>query len=278
MECTVNTEERIYIRKHHVVCHTLCGHMVKLRTKRPPFINPEVSIKYSRYLSERIGAHYVLKRRHAQISKDCKIILERITMKKLCTTGILMENLKATPYLKMRLGSKQSECLCTHCKNKIEGVPEEHRNLDISTESSKGTYSPEDFSEIIGKITAKENIFQKIKHLQSVYDKYGQETVRWLHTRFFGCYRIKEKRAGIKPFVLKGQWTREKAQKFFYSYKTAQSLKNLSFFINLHPEQTQSHIVHKDRKIFYTLKISKIDLQPRAQMEKYVKRCISTAQ
>ncbi|EHY65121.1 hypothetical protein NERG_01567 [Nematocida ausubeli] len=263
-ECTVNLLERIYIRKEHLVCHTVCNQVLKIRFKKYSLIRPEVSIKYFRCIARRFGCHAVDKE-VVKISKESKLLLERMAHKELVTTGILMSNLKTHGYARIAYTS-DSACTCSDCLEK------EKRALTIK-EYSLGGYTAEDFKSIINLIKKNEKIKIKIRGQEMQYNKCGIRTTREIYDRFFGYYNLKEKRAGIRPFVQKGPWTKENANKLIHSYKTAMSIREMSFFIILYKTSHPSAnlILYNNTHVYYTLVIHKVDLKTKYELRQHIK-------
>lgn len=271
MECVVDTGRSIHLGRTYVVCHTVCGGILRIRLRSCAQIKPEVSIKYMKYLAAKIGTKYVLTQHAVALSKDSRLLVERRVSKRVCAFGTYAENLKVHPFLKISLNRHHDSREISACK-KCASVPYQIRAISETAciEYSASPFSQSDFLSIVQAILQEEKILDKITSLSSVYDRYGQSTVKWLATRFAGCSKIKEKRAGIKPFVLKGQWTREKAQRFFYSYKTAMAIREMSLFVSLVDPSTPraSTIIHNGHPVFYTVKISHIELKSRKEIEK----------
>ncbi|KAI5181349.1 hypothetical protein NEOKW01_1543 [Nematocida sp. AWRm80] len=227
--------QRLYVRKEHVVCHTNCGRVIKIRLKRAGKIRPAISIKYSMYLSKRIDHMYTVPKSIARLSKDSKVLLETILGCRVNGSGILMHNLKTPMHTRVFLKPLHLS---------FWKYPQKTSFPDYSLipmEFSSGDYDKNLFKSISIEILKQEQIIEKISKQQTLYDKYGQDHINTLFSRYFGCYRLKKKCAGIKPFILKGQWTRDKAEDCLYSYKTASSLRESSFFINIHSITTISN-------------------------------------
>ncbi|KAH9385553.1 uncharacterized protein NEMAJ01_0449 [Nematocida major] len=264
MECVVDLSERIYIRREHLVCHTACNQILKVRFRRYSLIRPEVAIKYFRCVVKRFGA-YGLDKKVVRLSKESKFLLEKIANKELVSTGILMSNLKTGAFA--RLGYvTDTRCTCSDCMLK------ECRLLTIKESNTFG-YSPEDFKNIINTIQKKEKMKSKIKQQEALYNKFGIKSTRAIYDRFFGCYNLKGKRAGIRPFTLKGPWTKENANKLMHSYKTSLSIKAMSFFVILHKigHPSASFITYNNSQIYYTLIVHKIDLKTKAELRQHIK-------
>lgn len=270
MECVVDAGRSIHIGRTYVICHTACGGILRIRLKSCVQIKPEVSIKYMKYLAAKIGSKYVLPLRAVALSKDSRLLVERRVSKRVCAFGTYAENLKVHPFLKISLSRHADSREVSACR-KCASVPYQIRALSETAciEYSASPFSQSDFQSIADAILQEEKILEKISSLSSVYDRYGQSTVTWLASRFAGCSRIKEKRAGIKPFVLKGQWTREKAQRFFYSFKTAMAIREMSLFISLVDPSTPgaSVLLHNGHPVFYAVKVSHIELKSRKEIE-----------
>ncbi|EIJ88532.1 hypothetical protein NEPAR06_1580 [Nematocida parisii] len=266
-ECSVNLLERIYIKKEYLVCHTLCNQIVKIRFKKYSLIRPEVAIKYFKCIARRFG-NYAVDKEVVRISKESKLLLERIAHKELSSTGILMSNLKINGFARISCIT-ENKCGCNECLEK------ERRVLAIKEYSLDG-YSYEDFKNIISLIKKNEKIKTKIMQQMQQYNKYGVRTTREVYDRFFGCYNLKEKRAGIRPFIQKGPWTKESANKLIHSYKTAMSIREMSFFVILyktcHP--SANFIMYNNTQIYYTLIIHKIDLKTKYELRQYIKNKI----
>lgn len=263
-ECSANLAEKIYIRKEHLVCHTMCNHIVKIRFKKYSMIRPEVSIKYFKCIVKRFG-NYAIAKEVVKLSKESKLALEKISGKELTPTAILMRNLKKGIYARMTY-VQECTCMCNEC------LEEENRTLAIP-ECSTGPYTLEEFKGIISQIKKKEKIKEKIKEQEASYNKYGIRQIRMIYDRFFGCYNLKEKRAGIRPFTLKGPWTKDSANKLIHSYKTSTSIKNMSFFILIHKHSInpQQFILHNSTPVYYSVIIHKIDLKTKAELRQHIK-------
>ncbi|KAI5191437.1 hypothetical protein NEMIN01_1513 [Nematocida minor] len=263
-ECSVNLAERVFIRKEHLVCHTSCAQILKIRFKKYSMIRPEVSIKYFNCIAKRFG-HSTVDKDAVRITKESKLHLEKISGKELASTGILMPNLKNGAFARMAY-TTENKCACSEC------LEEEKRTLAIK-ECSPGSYSIEDFKSIIGLIKKNEKLNNKMKGQEMLYNKYGIQRIRSIYDRFFGCYNLKEKRAGIRPFTLKGPWTKENANKLIHSYKTSLSIKNMSFFIQLgRNSHNSSHcVVYNNTPVYYTVIIHKIDLKTKSDLRQHIK-------
>lgn len=263
-KCSVDPSAKIFVRKEHLVCQTACSRILKIRFKNYSMIRPEVSIKYFNCLVRRFGS-YRLEKEVVRISKESKLFLERLTKKEIAATGILMPNLKTQTYA--RLGyTTDNQCCCDNC------LESERRTLHIK-ENSLGGYSAEEFKALINSIKKKEKIKNKIKEQEISYNKYGIRTIRSIYERFFGCYNLKEKRAGIRPFTLKGPWTKDNANRLMHSYKTSMSIKNISFFILIHKNNippTAHTITYNNTTVYYTLAIHKIDLKTKTELRQHI--------
>ncbi|KAI5170690.1 hypothetical protein NEFER03_0149 [Nematocida sp. LUAm3] len=268
MECIINTEKEIYLREGYVFCYTICNRVLKVRLFNKKTIHPEVFIKYMKYLSMRIDPKYVLEQHMAYINKESKMVLERIVGSRVCSTGILTEDLKAFPFLRVSFGKSSLNEL-------PPALPLSFLLLHPSaeTEASPALLQNHDSVEVIERVLLQERLLEKIKDQQKTYNKYGRETIHTLQRRFFGCYALKKKRMGIKPFTLKGEWTKEKAQKFLYSYKTYLALCRSSFFINFLPYPDNSHgaVEMNGTMYYYRIKISKIKLIRRKEIEENIR-------
>lgn len=263
-ECSVNLAERIHIRKEHLVCYTICNHVVKVRFKKYALIRPDVSIKYFKCIVKRFG-NYAVSKEIVKLSKDSKLALEKISGKELVGNAVMMTNLKIGVYARISY-TTENTCVCNEC---LEG---ERRSLVVK-ECSMGGYTQEDFKSIIGQIKKNEKLKEKIKEQEASYNKYGIRQIRMIYDRFFGCYTLKEKRAGIRPFVLKGPWTKDNANKLIHSYKTSISIKNMSVFVLIHKSAaSMGHfIVYNGSPVYYSLIVHKIDLKTKAELKQHIK-------
>lgn len=280
MECTVDVTQKIWIRKHYVVCHSTCGRIVKVQLRRKANIKPEVAVKYYRYLARKIGQQYLIEKRPCLLSKESQLLLERIVGQELSRAGIAMDNLAAGAHAKVSLSPPHSACSCPRCTPALchGAVP-----LYVELRAAAPLAEPE-LLNLTHLVIAREKILDKIKYQETLYNKYGIDAVRMLRRRFFGCYRSRGKMLGIKPFTLKGQWTKEKARDFFYSFKTALALQDLSLFITLrpaapasdpspaggHPNDPNRPLVCQGAAVDYAVKIHKIDLKSQRTVEKRV--------
>ncbi|KAI5191806.1 hypothetical protein NECID01_1651 [Nematocida sp. AWRm77] len=274
MEYSVDTTQRIFIRRHYVVCHTPCNRVMKIQLKSKDNIKPETSIKYYKYLSRKVGQAYLVEKAPGILSKESKALLERVVEKELSKVGTVMENLAQGSFARVSLSKPHRECPCAMCTPKIVYNHSVPLYIEVSPQSP---FTETDVLKLVSLVLSKEKILEKIKHQETVYNKYGVETAQMLQRRFFGCYKSKRKMLGVKPFTLKGQWTKEKANSFFYSFKTFLALQNISFFINFKAGESaeENAVMYNDTPVQYTVKIHKIDIQSKRVVEKTLcKKCV----
>lgn len=294
----VDWEEMIYERTRYVVVRTACREVLKIRKDYGTRISPGVAIRYYRYLASKIGRKYVVEKRAVEIDRDSKLMLEKIVGKRMCRAGILMEDMASGCYAKLRLGWAEAfvqaagkRCSCHFCfrtKNRYEHcakdlfdgkvhevLTEFLRKGTRDLEVCSGPIDQQELIQIVSAILSKEPLLQKVKQLQHTYDRFGPLKLRWLYEKYFGCYMLRAKKVGLKPFVLKGNWTKEKAEEFFYSYKTAMALRDITVFIRLFPDEDTrrapelSSVEHSGRRVYYEIKITKIDLRSKSRLDYY---------
>ncbi|KAI5185617.1 hypothetical protein NEHOM01_0943 [Nematocida homosporus] len=246
LECSVDFNKPISVRASHVVCRTRCGRVIRLRLfeKSVP-ARPDVAIKYTQCLTKRIGYKYLTATNIGYINRESRLALEQRIGTRIVPCGAITEDLKKTSYirgiLQCEMGGRRSAIIKDY-------------DLDLPGES--------DPQEVLQLIINNENLFHKIAEQQKKFNRYGVETIRMLQKRFFGCYHLQKKRAGVHPFVLKGSWTREKASRFFYSYKTSLALERVALFINLFPKETEhtTKLEIKGKTVYYHVRIDRIDI------------------
>jgi Inositol-pentakisphosphate 2-kinase len=293
---SVDWRDKIFERNGYVLLRTNCGRVLRIRKECGTRIHPRVSIKYYNYLGSKVGRKYVAKKWVSEIDRDSKMVVERMIGRRICRSGVLMEDMEVGMYAKIRLGWAESfergggkRCSCPFCvrtrhrydyclKDLFDGrVHETLRELveKGAREVEMGdTENKEELVDVVSEILAREPLLQRLKSLQKTYDRFGPLTLRWLYEKYFGCHTLKKKRVGIRPFTLKGSWTREKAEEFFYSYKTAMALRDVNICIRI-LSKDEAHgqecdiLEHRGKQFPYIVKIAKIELKSKSKLGYY---------